>query len=74
MRRKGFSFTCPCLVSNGEDKAFQRLLKTAETDPDKIHNSFPQIAYSDNFNEACTTRSYTYGTYQQLIRVNTRIR
>jgi hypothetical protein len=54
MRRKGFSFACPCLECNGEDKAFRRFLKTAETDPDKIHNPFPQIAYSDNFNEACT--------------------
>jgi hypothetical protein len=52
MNTKGFSFPCPCLVSNEEDKPFQRFIEAAKTDPDKIYNPWPQIACSDNFYQA----------------------
>jgi hypothetical protein len=55
MRRKEFSFACPTLVNDkNEVLEFQRFLKVPKTDSDKIHNAFPQTAYADNYNQACT--------------------
>jgi hypothetical protein len=55
MRSKGFSFACPTLVNDKDEVfQFQKLLNVPKTDYSKIHNPFPQIAYSDNYNQACT--------------------
>ena len=53
MRRKGFAFPYPTSLSD-KDEAFQRCLRAAEADPDKIYNAFPQIACPDNYAQACT--------------------
>jgi hypothetical protein len=54
MREKGFSFACSGPESSKEDEVFQRFIKTAEANPDKVINPFPQLARLSNLNQATT--------------------